>query len=95
MPWTLDASGAAAGVGGSISGRRARRPTTGANLTGGDQQRAPLVSQVKTHTERKTGVVNPGFLMHRDHQFVWTLPAALKSLAGLYPESCRFLICVS
>jgi hypothetical protein len=31
----------------------------------------------------------------RDHQFVWTLPAALKSLAGLYPESCRFLMCIS
>jgi hypothetical protein len=31
----------------------------------------------------------------RDHQLVWTLPTALKSLAELYPESRRFLMCIS
>ena len=56
-----------------------------------------LPTGTKTNTStKKPGVVNPGFLLvRRDHQLVWTLPAALKSPAGLYPESCRFFMCVS
>ena len=43
---------------------------------------------------KKNRDYDPGFLLvRRDHQLVVTLPAELKSLAGLYPESCRFLIC--
>ena len=43
---------------------------------------------------KKTGITTPVFFsVRRDHQLVVTLPAELKSLAGLYPESCRFLIC--